>query len=145
MPRGRVGRPLRFALVGLACAGIQIVLLTLLEAFTSLGAWANAVAFFFSAQANFVLSRLFTWNDRLGADVRGHVRPWVTFNGVALAATALNQVLYVVFLLVLPYQAAAALAILVLAVLKYLAGDRLVFTARQEPLPAAPPAGARVP
>ncbi|MCA9831340.1 MAG: GtrA family protein [Dehalococcoidia bacterium] len=119
----------RFALVGIACGGFQLVLLAVFVEATPLGRSGNLVAFVLSAQMNYVLSERLTWSDRRGSHGFGW-RRLAGFNALIIAAAGINQVLFIAVDMLAPYLAASALALIATSVLKYAIADRRVFPAR---------------
>ena len=122
-------RPLRFIATGGIAGSMQLGLLSVFTRWGQHPIPANVIAFFLSAQVNFLLSSLFTWHDRQPHFSRKRMllERWAGFMG-AIAGTALiNQGVFIIARLALPTLLAAALGILVAAVLNFLAGDRLIF------------------
>jgi putative flippase GtrA len=117
-------RLVRFAMSGMACTTIQLLLLWLL---TNAHLWAlpaNLAAFAVAAQFNFLLSTTFTWSDR----PRGAVASkWLGFLAVATGTALLNLLVFQFARLVLPLLPAAGAGIVVAAVLNFALADRAVF------------------
>jgi len=88
-------RIVRFAFVGGVCALIQILLLYLLVQFLP-PLVSNAIGFVVSAQLNFFLSYFFTWRDSARKSGLGFFMTWLRFNGVVLAAAAINTFAFAV-------------------------------------------------
>jgi putative flippase GtrA len=91
-------RAVRFGAVAASCTLGQLLMLTFL---TRLGVGkmlANGIGFGLSAQANFVLSANVTWRDRKLPGERLSARParWASFNTVAIAALAVNELVFIV-------------------------------------------------
>lgn len=133
----RVGR---FAVVGIICGLVQLVLL---QVFVQGGVQenlANLAAFAISVQVNFTLSQLYTWGDRR-MSVPGPpqlVRRLFLFNGAAATTGVINHGVFGLANLLIWYLPAAALGIAVAAVTNFLFNDRLVFRKlnRQRPTTA---------
>lgn len=89
-----VKQPLVFAIIGLACLGLQMVYTEGIVAFLHLPAWfANVVAFLLSAVCNYVLQRRFTFkriNKSWLAGLAG-------FLGAATVALAVNEAAFLLF------------------------------------------------
>jgi putative flippase GtrA len=129
MPVLAAVRPAQFATIGGVCAVVQLLLLAVLQERTGLGSWSNAIAFLVAAQLNFVLNYLVTWGDRRrrGAWVFG--RQLAGFN-LLVGRTALNQGVYLVAEMFVPYLVAGAIGIGATTLAKYLIADRLIFRRR---------------
>jgi putative flippase GtrA len=121
-------RPLRFALIGALCAGVQLALLFVMIQLGIRPLAGNIVAYLLSAQANFFLSDRFIWHDRRsGCSPERLVRRWLSFH-VSIAGTfALNQAVFVVARIAMPDLAAAAAGIGVSALANFVIQDRLTF------------------
>jgi putative flippase GtrA len=132
-------RKLRFLLVGALCFMLQYAVLRALSGAGMARPVANGVGFVISAQANFVLSSAFTWADRWSSDVLGsgisrhHLnvngRRWVSYNGTAAVALAVNTVAFTVADRVLGALPAALAGVAAGTVVTYLICDRLIFAA----------------
>lgn len=125
LARTHAARLVRFTVVGLIAASVQ---LALLDELIRLG-WdpflANVVGILVSIQVNFVLSARVIWPDR---PIRGRWRQsWVAFHGAMLSTTALNLAVFTLANLVVPHLIAAMAGIAVGGTINYLLGDRLVF------------------
>lgn len=128
---GRFQRVLTFSLVGLVCFAAQYsVAWSMARAGVS---WpiGNALAFFLSAQLNFVLSSVFTWPDR-GAR-RWTVRRWVSYNGTVLVALAVNTAVFTAIYPLAGSLAASAAGVVAGAGANFLICNYLVFRARIAP------------
>ncbi len=135
-----IPRPIRFAAVGGASSFLQLVFLVALVTIGFPKDPANAVAFLLSTQVNFALSSAITWRDRSapGLPSRTVIRRLLSFNGMAVSTLVINETIFALALLRLPYLAAGALGILVAAPISYLVSHRLIFV-----VPAVTPASAR--
>lgn len=124
------GRLIRFASVGATCALIQWALLGLLIEIGVPSRPGFVVSFVASAQVNFLLSRAFTWADRMrDPAVAGRSRrAWATYNLGALASLLVSSVTFA--LLVGPvghWWLADAIALASGMAISFGVGDRLVF------------------
>ena len=117
-------RPARFAAVAASCTLAQLLILAGLVRLGVGEVLANGIGFAVSAQANFALSAGVTWRDRRPAgDRRGRAwtARWAAFNAVALAALAVNELVFTIGTRAgAPLLAASAVGIL--------AGAALTFT-----------------
>jgi putative flippase GtrA len=119
----------RFGLVGLAAAGVQLLLLRLLLDAGAASLPANAAAFFAAANLNFALSGAFTWSDREATD--SVLARWSRYF-VAIAGTAfLNMATFAVASPVIGDLPGAALGLGVAALANFVTADRLVFTSNR--------------
>ncbi|MEI4270961.1 GtrA family protein [Klenkia sp. LSe6-5] len=127
----------RFAVVGAAMTGLHLLV------FTALSRWvlaevANVGAFVLVTQANFVVSRYWTWADRRPSGPsswRALLRAVVLFNGSAVLAFGVNAVSFSVALRVvgLGPTVSVLLASLVAAGSSFVVSSRVVF---RRPVPA---------
>jgi putative flippase GtrA len=124
-----IPRPVRFVAVGGASSLLQFVFLVALVTVGFPQDPANAVAFLISTQVNFMLSSAITWRDRSahGLPSRTVARRLLSFNGMAVTTLVINETIFALALLRLPYLAAGALGILVAAPISYLVSHRLIF------------------
>lgn len=113
-PRGARRLPLirfvKFGLIGSTCFGIQMAIMLLLT--WQLGVHesaANAAGFWSSAQANFWLSRTFTWGDRKRAGTAS--RQWLVYNAVAGLSLGVNAAAFWLARMVVPLGWAALIAV----------------------------------
>lgn len=123
--RGSIRRPLRFALVGVTCSGVQLGCL-------ALGVWlgvaqvaANLLALLCATEVSFALSSAFIWPDRRGQ--RGWQRQLVTFNLTSVGTNLINESVFAFAAGHLPYLLAGAGGIAVAAPANYLISHYLVF------------------
>lgn len=124
-------RPGQFLVIGGITGVFQLLLLAVLKERTDLGNWSNAVAFASAAQLNFTLNYLFTWRDRMSRRPAAVIRQLVTFNALVALALPLNQAIYLLAAMVLPYLIAGAVGIGATTLGKYLVSDRWIFRRRQ--------------
>ncbi len=125
---GEPARPLRFVLVGGACAVLQLALLVLLTWLGSAPVPANTAAYLLSAQANFVLSDRFIWHDRRTERSRQSVsRRWLSFHASIAGTFLLNEAVFVVARVALPDVIAAAAGIGIAAIVNFVIQDALTF------------------
>lgn len=122
----------RFACTGIFAGLIQLALLHLWIAHGWNALVANPIAFFVSAQVNFVLSALFIWRDRCDESRRTEtlLRQWVAFHGSILGTALLNQAVFAVAQLALPPLIASGLGIAAGALVNFVVQDRYVFVTR---------------
>ena len=120
-------RPMRFAMIGVACAVLQLGLLTLFVETAGLGPFANAAAFLITAQVNFLLNYRFTWADRGLVASRPRWVQFLSFNALVAVAVVVNQSVYIAVERFLPYIVAGAVGIGATTVVKFLAADRWIF------------------
>lgn len=116
----------RFALIGVACAALQIALVAVFEDLPIPALLLNAAAFAVAAQLNFVLSSRFTWSDRASSSVLWR---WLAFLGAIAGTAAVNMGVFVLARSALGDVAASAAGIAVAAVLNFVIGDRAIFRA----------------
>lgn len=112
-------RAVRFGAVAATCTLGQLVILTGL---TRLGLGkipANGIGFVLSAQLNFALSAVITWRDRNPSRLRPAC--WASFNAVAAAALAVNEVVFAL-------GTRAGLALLPAALAEIVASAAVTFT-----------------
>jgi putative flippase GtrA len=122
-------RPAKFVVVGAVCFGVQYGFLLLLDSVGVLPWVGNGLGFVASAQLNFVLSSRVTWGDR-GADAGGRfVRRWVSYQGSALLALAVNVAVFVVLSPHVWRIAASGAGVLVGSACSYAVNHLLVFRA----------------
>lgn len=120
-------RPMRFAMIGGACAVLQLGLLTLFVEAAGLGAFANAAAFLITAQVNFFLNYRLTWADRGRVASRPRWVQFVSFNALVAVAVVVNQSVYIAVERFLPYIVAGAVGIGATTAVKFLVADRWIF------------------
>ncbi|MBI5946791.1 MAG: GtrA family protein [Chloroflexi bacterium] len=126
-----IPRPARFAVVGAACAGFQLLLLHLLVQSGMESALANGIAFVASAQANFALSAMVTWPDRPHLHVRyGWPRRLARFNLAVAIGAVINESVFLLADPAVHYLVASMLGIVAGASFNFVIGDRWVFAAR---------------
>ena len=93
-------RAVRFGAVAASCTLGQLLMLTWLVRLGVRDVAANGIAFGFSAQANFLLSAHVTWQDRMlrarPASLRAWRARWTRFNTVAIAALAVNELVFTI-------------------------------------------------
>ena len=98
-------RVVRFGMVAGSCTLLQLLILEFLNHLGVSRLLANGIAFLLAAQANFALSALFTWHDRkprlarhtksLNATRAGvWIARWIKFNGTALVALVINELVF---------------------------------------------------
>ncbi len=125
--------PIRFACVGGTSAVLQLALLHILTGHGWNAIVAEIVAFFVSAQVNFLLHINITWRAWRATTTRQTLgRCWLAFHGSIAGTALLNLSVFTVAHLVLPALYAAALGIIAAAVVNFVTLDRLVF----RPIPA---------
>ena len=98
-------RVVRFGMVAGFCTLLQLLILEFLNHLGVNRVLANGIGFVVSAQANFILSALFTWRDRKPRLAR-HTKSinatkaniwatrWIKFNTTALVALAINELVF---------------------------------------------------
>ena len=98
-------RVVRFGMVAGFCTLLQLLILEFLNHHGVNRVLANGIGFAVSAQANFILSALFTWRDRKPRLAR-HTKSinankasiwatrWIKFNTTALVALAINELVF---------------------------------------------------
>lgn len=133
-------RKLRFVLVGATCFVLQYAVLRALSGAGMARPAANGVGFVLSAQANFLLSSVFTWADRMPGDALAkgiskrplttNRRRWVSYNGTAAVALAVNTVAFAAADRFVGALAAALAGVAAGTVVTYLICDRLIFATR---------------
>jgi putative flippase GtrA len=139
-------RKLRFLVVGTFCFILQYGLLRALSGAGVTQVLANGVGFVVSAQANFVLSLVFTWSDRTHGHVpassisKRHLNVnrirWLSYNGTAAIALAVNTVVFAAADRVVGALPAALAGVAAGTVVTFLVCDRLIFAGRA-PAPSA--------
>lgn len=125
-------RPVRFLFIGGMVAVVQLITLGLLIRTEMNSFLANAIAFLFSAQLNFILNSIFTWQGSMNTahPRRDLLKRWGAFHGTIAGTALLN---YCVFAIVrfalpaLPVLLASALGIIAAAVVNFFSLDKLVF------------------
>ena len=119
------GRPMRFAIVGAVCFGVQYVIMVALAAVAGIP-WpiANAVGFFGSARLNFLLSSAFTWGDR--ETKLGWTR-WLSYNVAVVLGLVVNSAAFAVLYPVVAPTIAAAGGVAASMVFTYLVGNHMIF------------------
>lgn len=126
-----------FAVVGAACFGAQLALLT---AIVHLGAdrpIANAIGFAISAQLNFLLSSKLTWRDRPVSGRRDAGARWLGYNGTALVSLGVNTAVFTLVYHAIGTTPAAALGVVLGTCVVYLTCNLIIFRGtRQAPVPA---------
>jgi putative flippase GtrA len=123
-------RPVQFATIGGVCALFQLAALAVLQEGTSLGSWSNAVAFVLAAQLNFILNYAVTWRDRRRHAPAVFVRQLAGFNVLVWLGLPVNQGVYLVAEMFVPYIVAGAVGIGATTLAKYLIADRWIFPRR---------------
>jgi putative flippase GtrA len=124
----------RYALVGLFCTGLQLLLFRALLWCAVLPSAANSAAFLVSTQVNFFLSHRFTWAHRRGGarlPTRRLIGRCLAFNGAATVGLGVNAVAFLVLHLVLalaPLPSAVAAAVMSTGV-TYLVSNKMIFVA----------------
>ncbi len=106
---------------------VQLLLLAGLQERTGLGAWSNAIAFLVSAQLNFLLNYGVTWRDRMTRGSGVFVRQLAGFNLLVGLGLPLNQGVYLLAEMFVPYLLAGAIGIGATTLAKYLIADRWIF------------------
>ena len=129
MVASSAARPLRFGIMGLATAVVQLGLLT---GFKELGLGsiaAYALAMAIAVQFNFLTNQLFVWQDRprAGPRLRAYVERWGTFHACIAFSLAVNMGAFVLARLFMPDLAAAVVGIGSSTLIKFLSLDRLAF------------------
>ncbi len=131
-----IPRPARFAVVGAACAGLQLLLLHVFVRSGMESVIGNGIAFVASAQVNFVLSAVFTWSDRGHRPAAyGWTRRLARFNLAVAVGAAINEAVFLLADPAVHYLGASMLGIAAGASFNFVVGDRWVF--------ASPPSSAR--
>jgi putative flippase GtrA len=98
-------RAVRFGAVAASCTLVQLLVLAWLTRLGVGKVLANGIGFGLSAQANFVLSAHITWRDRKPlrdhsdrtgprASLSARLARWASFNTVAMAALAVNELVF---------------------------------------------------
>ena len=128
-----------FAIVGLVCFAVQLVLLTLMVRSGAYRPVANAVAFAVSAQLNFLLSSRVTWRDRPAAGLRGTGARWLAYNGTALVSLGCNTAVFTATYRAVGTTPAAALGVVTGTCVVYLTCNLLVFRGMRSAEAAAEP------
>lgn len=130
---GEHRRKLRFLLVGALCFTFQYAVLRALSGAGMARPAANGVGFVISAQANFLLSTIFTWADRtqvsrLSTDhLRANRGRWVSYNLTVAIALAVNTVVFAAADRVVGALPAALAGVAAGTVVTFLVCDRLIF------------------
>jgi putative flippase GtrA len=125
-------RAVRFGAIAASCTLGQLLALAWLARLGVSELVANGIGFALSAQANFVLSALVTWRDRkphrarsvrAGSSARLSAWPgrWAQFNTVAIAALAVNELVFTI-------GAHAGLQLFMASAAGILVGAALTFT-----------------
>ncbi|HET8912095.1 MAG TPA: GtrA family protein [Ktedonobacteraceae bacterium] len=125
-------RPIRFLFIGGMVAIVQLIVLGLLLRTHMNSYLANAIAFLFSAQLNFILNSIFTWQGSMNtANPRSDLlKRWVAFHGTIAFTGILNLLVFTVIHFAFPHLltlVASAAGILVAAVVNFFGMDKLVF------------------
>jgi putative flippase GtrA len=122
-------RPLRFAIVGGLCGGLQLAIMALASAEGARPFVANLTGFALSAQANFALSQAFTWADRAPEDapVGTLASRWLVFHACIALTACLNLGVFAAAHEALSPFPAAAVGIAVAAVFNFFLNDRITF------------------
>lgn len=130
----RAARPLRFIFTGGVAALVQLSLLHLLMMAGWTTMLANVVAFFCSAQVNFLMSFFFTWRDRQpeseNARKNTFVARWLKFHSSILVTAVFNQAVFLCASFFMPTMFASALGIVLTAFVNFFALNMLVFRSR---------------
>ena len=127
-------RKVRFASVGIACFGLQYLVLRVLVATGQPEPLANALGFCLSAQANYALSSAVTWRDRrtpmFDSSHRKSFnrRRWISYNGLAFVALVVNVGVFTATHTAAGALVAALCGVAAGAAVTYMVCDRLVFT-----------------
>jgi cellulose synthase/poly-beta-1,6-N-acetylglucosamine synthase-like glycosyltransferase/putative flippase GtrA len=128
----RFSRQLRFVTVGGTCFVFQLAVLFGLIHLGLAGSFADALAFFLSAQLNFTLSSLITWRDRPAANAKRISARWLAYNGTALLSLGINTAIFVGAHHVVGVLPAAAVGVAGAMAFTYLVCNRLVFRSRED-------------
>lgn len=120
-PSVTVPRPLRFAVVGGTCAGLQIGSLAGLVAVGLPHLLANLLALMLATQVNFVLSATVTWADRPTnwRATGDFARRVAAFNAMCAGTLLLNEGVFAAGERALPYLLAGLLGVAVAAPANY--------------------------
>lgn len=126
IPVRKIGwRQLKFASVGLTTMvvgyGLLIILVELSGTNESL---AYLIQAFFSVELNFILNRYVTWRDR--GEIR-LISAWLRFHIVRAITIPLNQLLFNLLILAVPYWIAFPLTVVVVMIINYVTGDKFTF------------------
>lgn len=121
----------KFAFVGGTCGVVQLIILNVLveslDISSNLGKnAANSVAFFVSVQLNFVLSYMFTWNDRV--DGTGIVRRFFQFNAMMLASLVANQIVFAVAIHFFSVTISGIIGIVAGAIINLFVSNKVIFS-----------------
>lgn len=127
-------RPLRFIGIGGGCGLLQMALLGLFTYWGIHALLATCIAFFLSAQVNFLCSSVFTWHDRTEANASPLLwfQRWLTFHGTIACSGVLNASLFWLAHRFVPLMVASAFGIAGAALLNFCIFHYLVF--RKQPL-----------
>ncbi len=127
-------RPIRFIITGGIAACVQLGFLHILTNYNVLPIVANAVAFLLSAQVNFLLSCLFTWQDRqpLSSTKYALLRRWITFHGSVASTAILNTLVFAIAHQFVPTLLASATGIFVAAFVNFFMMNKLIFRVKHE-------------
>lgn len=124
-------RVVRFLTVAATCTILQEILLLIFTRHYDVDKLlANGIAFFASAQANFTLSALLTWNDRkLDWPVQKALVRWAQFNSIALVALVVNEAVFKAATRYthLPIVAASLAGVLIGAIVTFKCNNGLTF------------------
>lgn len=130
--RDRYARQLLFVSVGGGCFLVQFGILTALAAAGVERPLANAVGFIVSAQLNFALSSLLTWNDRPADRTRTVCARLASYNCAALLSLAVNTAVFTLSYHRVGSLLAAGLGVGCGMCVTYLVCDLLVFRDRRK-------------
>lgn len=118
-------RVVNFMIIGAFVAAIGAVLMFIF--IDIVGIEENAASIFqliITLQINFLLNYFVTWRD-----IKGPIVPqWVKYHTYRIGVTVLNQILFSILVIILPYMISYVLGIVFAAVLNYILSQKYVFT-----------------
>jgi putative flippase GtrA len=124
-------RPFRFIVVGVLTALLQIGILYWLLQYHWNATIANVIAFLLSAQANFLLNSLFTWQDRQEPGKRESLlKRWIAFHGSIAGTGLLNNLVFLGAHIVMPTLVASLLGTGAAALVNFTIMNFFVFRTR---------------